>query len=48
MKTYSFEKVSCSKCGNEYAVPKGTAKAFKCPSKRCVEQTVTNTEEAKK
>ncbi len=48
MKTYSFEKVSCSKCGSEYAVPKGTIKTFKCPSKRCAEQTVASTEETKK
>ena len=37
MATYSFENVKCEKCGRVYAVPKGTAKDFRCPDKRCRE-----------
>ncbi len=48
MKTYQFEKVSCPKCGSEYAVPKGMAKAFKCPSRRCAKLSGSIPEEPNK
>ena len=38
MATYSFENVKCEKCGRVYAVPKGTAKDFRCPRADCNEK----------
>jgi len=35
MAKYAFEKVVCEKCGREYAVTKGSTKAFHCPGSRC-------------
>jgi len=37
MKKYAFEAVQCPKCGKEYAVPKGSTKAFHCPGRNCHE-----------
>lgn len=36
----AFEKVTCNKCNQTFAVNKGTAKNFKCPC--CSVQTAAN------
>ncbi len=48
MKTYSFEKVACPKCGKVYAVAKGMATPFHCPGKNCHELVNQRKEEAKR
>jgi ssDNA-binding Zn-finger/Zn-ribbon topoisomerase 1 len=37
MKTYSFVRVICPKCGKAYAIAKGATKAFHCPGRNCRE-----------